>query len=220
MATKTLMAQQILYRIYGGYPDVNSPIQEPDVIKAIEQCINYRYKTQYYNEILPSGETIPNNSALMPFTNVAVAALNGKAYSLLPTMPVKLPRNMGVFNIEPANSLDISPKIDAFIPLQAGQRQLLNSDVLLNDLLFQVGYEVKGNKVYYSKDITLLGVTAVDMDLITMDISQFSETENLPITPDIEQDILNEVYAIFVPVTPEDGSVNNYSNLRQQPLKQ
>lgn len=215
-STKVLMAQQILYRIYGGYPDVNSPIQEPDVIKAIEQCINGRYKTQYYNEILPSGETIPNNSALMPYSNVTVTATNGVAYTTLPTMPVKLPRNMGVFNVEPARSLNISPKIDSFIPLQAGQRQLLNSDTLLNDLLFQVGYEVKGNKIYYSKDITLLGVTKVDIDLITMDISQFSDTDPLPITSDIEQDILNEVYSIFVPVTPESGIVNAYTTANQK----
>lgn len=219
MSTKKLIAEQIRYKIYGGYPDVNAPIQESDVVKAIEQNINAKYKAQYFNTTLPSGETIPNNTALMPYENVTVTSLNGKCSSTLPVMPVMLPRNMGVFGIRQSSSLLNIPQMGEFVPMLAGQAYLLNSDSLLNDLLFQVGYEIKGRKIVYKKDITLLGITTVDMDLIVMDISQFSDTDPLPITPDMKQDIINEVLAMFAPVVPESGKVNPYSNINQQPQK-
>jgi hypothetical protein len=53
-------------------------------------------------------------------------------------------------------------------------------DKLLNDLLGSVYYEVRKNEIIFSKDVTLLGVDTVNMYLVVMDISLYSNTDPLP----------------------------------------
>jgi hypothetical protein len=106
-----------------------------------------------------------------------------------------------------------------FIPLQFGQGYLLQADKLLNSLFGQISYEVSQKKVTYSKDITLFGITKVDMQLVVLDMSQYSETTDLPIPADMEEKLVSELVAQFAPIVPESGIVNAYTTSQQQPNK-
>jgi hypothetical protein len=163
------------------------------------------FKMEYYNATLPSGETIPDNLMTAFYESIAVASYKDKAKATLPIMPIPLPRNMGIFRITDTNDND-------FIPVQLGQGALLKPDKLLNELLGNIWYEVRGNTIVFSKDITLLGLSSVNMYLVVLDISLYSDTDVLPIPPSMEEEIIEKVFAKFSQVTPETGIVDNFNS--------
>lgn len=218
MSNKKILAEQVLFRLYGGMPDVAAPVQLEDVYKALEQKVNSQFALQQFTVNLPNAGTIPNNLAIGTYEDVAVTSnSNGTSKSTLPVMPITLPRNAGIQEIRPQISSTGNTKIlgNPFVPLQFGQRYLLDADKLLNSLFGQVSYEPSGMTVTYKKDVTLLGVTKVDMKLVVLDMSQYSETDPLPIPSDAEDMLVNELVKQFSPVQPESGAVNNYTTAEQ-----
>ena len=203
-STKFLMAEQVLLRLAGGYRDVAQSVQMEDVVKAIEQVINTMFQTQYYSATLPTGETVPDNLMIAFYEDITVDSYGDKAKADLTIVPISLPRNMGIYRV--VNSEDID-----FIPVPLGQGALLKADKLLNDLLGSVYYEVRKNQIIFSKDITLLDVNTVNMYLVVMDISLYSNTDPLPIPANMEEEIIEKVFAKFAPIFPESGIVNSYS---------
>lgn len=208
-STKKILAEQVLIRLAGGYRDSNDPVQIEDVIKSIEQVINSMFKMEYYNATLPSGETIPDNLMTAFYENISVASYKDKSKATLPVMPISLPRNMGVLRITDSNDND-------FIPVQLGQGALLKPDKLLNELLGNIWYEVRGNTIVFSKDITLLGISLINMYLVVLDISLYSDTDVLPIPPSMEEEIIEKAFAKFASITPETGIVDNFNALRNK----
>jgi len=162
------------------------------------------FQTQYYSATLPTGETVPDNLMIAFYEDVAVDSYGDKAKADLPIVPISLPRYMGIYRV--VNSEDID-----FIPVPLGQGALLKADKLLNDLLGSVYYEVRKNQIIFSKDITLLDVNTVNMYLVVMDISLYSNTDPLPIPANMEEEIIEKVFAKFAPIVPESGIVNSYS---------
>lgn len=211
--TKQLIAEQVLYRLNGGYIDINSPVQYEDIYKATEQIVNAQFKVKHFDTTLPSGETIIDNLALATYENVAVTAYGEKARATLPVMPISLPKGMGVYAVYS----DAQPDVQ-FIPLQAGQSTLLRADKMLNNLLGQIGYELKGNKVVFTKDITLLDIDTVTMELAVMDISQYDTDDILPIPSDFEAELIEQLVKMFAPVQPEAGDVSAYNS--KKPINQ
>lgn len=198
MTTKKIISEQVLFRLKGGYPSVASSVQEEDVWKATEQLCNSLFKLEQFQSNLPSGETIPMGLCLAEYT-VPVST----NYSVLPVMPVSLPRNLGVYHISKTDSPN-----DPFIPIQTGQFSFVKDQPLINDLLGQVGYEVVGNKIKYTSEP---GVDSVLMRLVVMDISQYSETDMLPVPSDIEEMIVEKLVEKFSGVFPAD-KINDSSN--------
>ena len=208
-STKYLLAEQVQTRLAGGFRDANQPVQNEDIVKAIEQIINSMFQMQYYNATLPTGETIPDNLMIAFYENIPVTTLGDKSQAELPVIPISLPRNMGVYRVTDSKDND-------FIPVPLGQGALLRADKLLNDLLGNVWFEIRKNIVIFSKDILLLGVNTVNMYLIVMDISLYSNTDPLPIPASMEEEIVEKAFAKFATVTPETGIVNNYSSATQK----
>ena len=212
MSTKRILGEQILYRYYGGYIDTKGPIQLEDVYKAIEQKVNSLFKLRHFDTTLPSGETIPDNLCIAVYENNAVTSLNnGKSKCTLPATPISLPKNVGIYQVYNPDYPDF-----AFIPIQKGQRSLLRTDSLLNDMLGQITYEPSNTELLFSKDLLLQDCPNVTIELCIMQISQYSETDRLPIPADFEQTIIDEIVEALMPVLPETGLVNNYTTANQK----
>jgi hypothetical protein len=214
-STKKILSDAVLLRIAGGFPDVAESVDERDLFKAIEQKINAKLKMEHYQETLPSGETIPQGVFLATYTSVAVtSAANGmKSKCTLPAIPVSLPRSIGI-----AEVYDPLHPDRKFIPLQAAQMSLLNSDDLLSSLMGQIGYTPYGKTLEFTKDLTTLGVDAVDMRLMVFDMSEYDLTDVLPIPASMEEEIINELVVQFTEgsAPPESGLVNNFTNAQNQ----
>jgi hypothetical protein len=211
IVTKKYLSDQILYKIYGGTPDSGAPIDERDIWARIEQRINSQYKMQHFAMSLPSGETVPENLAIGTYENVAVVSSGYVSYADLPVMPISLPRNAGIQLVYDPNNPE-----NSFIPILNGQRQLLKTDALLSDMLGQISYSPSGKRVTFSKDITLLNVPVVTMELVVMDIGQYGETDMLPVPADFVDGLIMEIYKEYLPVTPESGKVENFTNANQK----
>lgn len=199
MATIKTMSEQVLRRLAGGDPPVGFKFHAKEVEASIRQHLNLLLKTQYFSESLPSGETIPDGCVLATYTNVAVTQWNSVSKSVLPAIPIRLPRNMGVYHISATTEAFCS-----FIPLKMGVFQQVQQQRLISDLLGQVGYEVVGKEVIYTKDLTtqVPAINTVTMRLVISDFSQYTDYELLPIDADMEKTVLDEVFNVFAP-TPE-----------------
>ena len=212
MSTKRLIGDQILYRLNGGNPDNSFPVQLPDIYKALEQKLNAKFQIRQFDTNLPQGETIPDNLCIGVYEDIPVTTFSQlKSKAVMPVMPITLPRNVGIFLIYDPKNIDAP-----FIPLQRGTTALLRTNALLNDLMGMVSYEPRGREVIFNKNLPLMGVNKVTMELIVMDISQYSETDILPIPASLEAEIIEELVQQFSKVVPESGIVNNFSNSNQK----
>lgn len=212
MATKKEISEMVLFKLAGGWPDVNFQIDERDIFDALEHKVNEKFRLRHFDSTLPSGETLPENAMIATYTgNTVTSTLNRKSTATLPVIPIALPKNMGIYLVYDPNYPDVM-----FVPLQRGQVSLLKVDTLLNDLGGEIGYEPKNNIILFNRDLTLLGITSVTMELCVFDISQYSLTQELPIPSDMVGIIEDELVKEFAPVTPESGIVNPFSNANQK----
>lgn len=209
-STKKILAEQVMYALGAGWPDIAAAVQEEDLYKRIEQKVNAKAKLQHFAQTLASGETIPDGLFLATYEGVAVTSSGDRAKATLPVKPVSLPRNLGIYNVYDERYPD-----QPFIPLQRGQMALLRSDALLNDLIGDVGYEPKNEEIIFTKDIALLGVSEVVMELVVFDISQFSITQPLPIPADMEDELVREMVQEYTNVEqPETGAISRLNGIK------
>lgn len=201
MAVVTIyrLAEEINRILSGGDIPTATNVTIPEIKIAIGQAINQLLKTDWFQTKTEFDETIPNGSVLGLYEDILVTSSNGKSKSTLPIKPLKLPRNMGVFAIYPKTSENGDYDLDKeFIPLQMGQGALLKSQVLINDLLGQIGYECYGNEIRYTKDLTAIyPYIRVAMRLVIMDISQYDDYDALPILPEHEMQVKQMVIAMY-----------------------
>jgi hypothetical protein len=162
------------------------------------------------------GELILNGSVIGTYEDIAVVSYNGKSKATLPIKPLKLRRNMGIFAIYPKYETRDNYELDKeFIPLQMGQGGLLKSQPMINNLLGQVGYENFGDTVVFTKDIkSMFPNVVLAMRLVIMDINQYGDFDPLPILPEMEWQIKQEVIKLYSGVGVADLLVD--STVKQQ----
>lgn len=201
VVTKYLLAEQISRILSGGDIAVATMPSLSEIKVAVGQAINSLLKIDILqmNVNREMDEKIPNAAVIGIYENIAVESYNGKSRSTLPITPLRLPRNMGVWAIYPKWQNDSGIDFDnEFIPLQMGQGGMLKSQALISDLLNQVGYEVFGSHVIYTKDLTQLYPTSkVAMRLVIMDLEQYSDYDTLPIPPEMEANVVKMVVDMY-----------------------
>lgn len=201
IVTPLRLAQEIKKLLDGGDIPIASNVSLGEIKISIGQVLNQLLKIDYFQTNLAIGEKIPNGSVLALYEGIAVTSWNRKSKATLPVKPLKLPRNMGVFAIYPnynETSNSVYELDKEFIPLQMGQGALVKSQPMINDLLGQVGYETFGDTVIFTKDIKEQFPNIVlAMRLAIMDISQYGDYDILPILPEMEWQIKQEVVKLY-----------------------
>lgn len=210
--TKYRLAEQVVRLLNGGEIPVSSKVKINEAKLAVEQCINTKLKMEYLQVNIPSAEMIPNGASVATYEGIAVEQFGDRSKTTLPAMPLKLPRGMGVYQIfDPAN-MDCP-----FIPLEMGQKGLISTQPLINDLLDQVGYEWYGTDIIFTRDLTQPTPIELTVRLVVMDITQYSDWDILPLPADMEWDVIQEVYKLFAtePVSDKlvDSEVNEQRNV-------
>lgn len=191
MATRYLISEQILHRLRGMKPDTAKNIRMPDIMLAIGNACNGIMNAQFIGIKLPSGETLPDASMAFTFENVAVEKYRGVARAKLPLMPVTLPRNMGV-EIFKGDGIDCT-----YVPMLSNQWTLYKSEGIISDMGDDICYELTGGYAEFKKDITELNVSTVAMRIISMDINSYTDHQLLPIPPDYEAMIIEQLIKQF-----------------------
>lgn len=217
------LAEQVGNLIEGDGISASSSVGINELKIACGQVINNLLKTEYFSTNIKMGETIFNGSILGLYENVPIVSFNGKSKSTLPIKPLKLPRNMGVYAVYFKNNSNENYDLDSeAIPLQMGQGALLKSQPMINNLLGQTGYECFGNDIIYTKDLPALYPNIVAaMRLAIMDISQYGDYDPLPVLPEMEFTIVQEVCKLYssqpIPDKISEATVKENKGI---PLKQ
>lgn len=201
--TKYKLAEQV-QRMISGNPEIQSRVQRNDIKLLIEQVANQLLKTEYFQVNMADGDTVPPNCMIYTYESVPVVTYKGKSKCTLPSMPINLPKNMGVFHISKTDAID-----EPFIPIPSGLYGIVKPQALLGELSGLIGYEVFGKEVVFTTNLPGQNVNNVFIRLVGVDLNTVTDYETLPISSDMEAQIVQTVYNILVQVPPADKSIND-----------
>lgn len=192
MTTKNILAEQI-QRLYARFLDKDNPSDVIDLreVKLImNQSINKVLKLQVADSFKAGMVDVPKCNLIEYTCAVTAETGNNRSYITLPAIPLTLPMDMGIWSIAAA-----SGAMTPYIPIPA-QDVLVFQGANLSYLEGKVGYYLQGKKVYFTKNITLTAngtVTSVVVNLLVMDFSQIGDTDVLPISPEVESAVIDDV---------------------------
>lgn len=190
--TKKILAEQI-QRLYARFLDKDNPsdvIDTREILLLINQSINKILKLQVAESFKAGMVDVPKCNLIEYTCAVTAETGNNRAYITLPAIPLTLPMDMGIWSIAAATGA-----MTPYIPIPA-QDVLVFQGANLSYLEGKVGYYLQGKKVYFTKNITLTAngtVTSVVVNLLTMDFGQFGDNDMLPISPEVESAIIDDV---------------------------
>ena len=194
--TKNILAEQI-QRLYARFLDKNNPSDVIDIREVkllVAQSLNKVLKLQVAESFKAGLVDVPKCNLLEYTCAVTADSGNNRSYITLPAIPLTLPMDMGIWSITP-----LTGAMTPYIPIPA-QDVLVFQGANLSYLEGKVGYYIQGKKVYFTKNITLTAngsVSSVIVNLLVADFSQLSDTDMLPISPEVESVIIDDVLQII-----------------------
>lgn len=192
MTTKNILSEQI-QRIYARFIDkenLSDVIDTREINLLVNQSINKVLKLQVADSFKAGLVDVPKCNLLEYTCAVTADAGNNRSYITLPAIPLTLPMDMGIWSIAAATGA-----MTPYIPIPA-QDVLVFQGANLSYLEGKIGYYLQGKKVYFTKNITLTAngtVTSVVVNLLVMDFSQIGDNDVLPISPEVESAIIDDV---------------------------
>lgn len=200
MITKFKLAEEI-QRIYARFLDKDNPSDVIDIREVklvLEQSLNKVLKLQVAESFKAGFVDIPRCNLIEYTCTVTSDSTNSRSYITLPSIPLTLPMDMGVWSISAPTAV-----ATPYIPIPAQDILVFGtiaSGTNVSYLEGQVGYYVQGKKVYFTKDITLSAngsISSVKVNLIVSDFDQLTDTELLPISPEVVTTVINEVLTVI-----------------------
>jgi hypothetical protein len=205
MATTKYKISEQIQMMIGGNPAISKRPKLQEVQLLVEQVCNSLLKADHFNVNMPEGDTIPNNCMVFSYDDIDVTTYKtGKSKAKLPAMPISLPRNMGVLHVSKTDSID-----EPFIPIPTSMYGIIKPQDLLGELNQLIGYEVVGTDIIFTKDLPGLGVTKVYIRLVGLDISQLGDFDLLPISADMEAQVIEAVYNLMVGNPKQDRTADS-----------
>lgn len=192
--TKARLAEEILLLLSGGRIGVATKYHPNEIKISVCQVANQIFKLEYFNNLTPLQEFIPVGAAIATYENNLVVPWSNTCKTTLPAMPIRLPRNLGVYQI-----FSQSDYFSEFIPMEPGQAALIRSQGLVSNLGGAIGYEASGLDVIFTQDLTIPNTNVyVTIKLVILDFTQYSDYDPLPLPPEYEWQIKQEVYKLYM----------------------
>lgn len=204
MPTTKKRISEGVQRLLKGNPVIEARIHINDIKILVEQVANQMLKADYFNVSLREGDTVVNNCMIYTYDSVPVTTYKTTlSKCTLPSIPVNLPRNMGVFHISKTDDIN-----NPFIPVPSGMYGIIKPQDLIGDLSGLISYEVFGSTVVFNKNLPALGINNVLIRLVGVDMSTLSDYDLLPLSSDMEAQIVDMVFKILVQAPPADRGPN------------
>lgn len=192
--TKARLAEEILLLLSGGRIGVATKYHINEIKISVCQIANQILRTEYFGNLTPLQEFIPNGAMMATYENNLVVPWSNTSKTKLPAMPIRLPRNIGVYQV-----FSQSDYFSQFIPLQQGEAEMIRSQGLVSDLSGFTGYEVSGLDVIFTKDLTIPNTNVyVTIKMAILDFTQYSDYDPLPLPPEYEWQIKQQVYQLYM----------------------
>ena len=191
MSTIYSISEAIL-RLVHGNPIISGRFHINEVKRLVVQVANQLLKADHFSVNMPEGDTVPNNLMVYTYDNIPVTTYKTTlSKATLPSMPIGLPRNMGVLHVSKIDCLE-----DPFVPIPTSLTGIFKPSEILSST--QISYEVVGKDIIFNKNLPGLGVNTVYIRLVGADISQLSDYEIMPLSADLESQVIQSVYSILV----------------------
>lgn len=188
------LSEEIKKLLDGGDPPLAADISFNEIKISIGQVLNSLLKVEYFDVNIKTGNTIPDGYVIATYDNISVTQwTNARSKATIPVKPMLLPRNMGIWSVYITDDPD-----NEFIPVAMGRTSLLKSQSMISDILNQTSYESRGMELRFNKDLTQLypGKT-LTAELVIMDISQYDDYTPLPVPPEYEWRIKQDVVKLY-----------------------
>lgn len=187
------LAEEILLLLSGGRIGNATKFHINEIKISLCQVANQLLKMEYFSNLTPLQEFIPNGAAIGTYENNLVTQWSNTSKTKLPAMPIRLPRGLGVYQI-----FSQADYFSQFIPLELGMADMIRSQGLVGDLSGFIGFEQSGLDVIFTKDITTPNVPFyVTVRLVILDFTQYSDYDPLPLPPEYEWQIKQEVMKLY-----------------------
>jgi hypothetical protein len=204
MATTKAKISEQIQRLIAGNPIISGRIHRNDIRLLVEQVANQLLKADYFAVNIPEGDSMPSNCMVFTYDNVPVSTYKTtKSRAILPAIPLSLPRNMGVLHVSKTDAID-----EPFVPIPTSMYGIIKPQDLLGDLSGLIGYEVVGRDIVFTKNLPGLSINSVFIRLVGVDLSQLTDYDLLPLSADMEAQVVQQVYAILVQAPPADRAQN------------
>lgn len=193
ICTKARIAEEILLLLSGGRISSATKWHINEIKLSVAQVANQLLKLDYFNELQTMQEFIPNGAAIGTYENNLIVKWSNTSKTTLPVMPMRLPRGLGVYQIFPQ-----SDYYSEFIPLELGQGGIIRSQGLVSDLSGYCGYETSGLDVIFTQDLTIPNINVyVTIRMVILDFNQYSDYDLLPLPPELEWQVKQEVLKLY-----------------------
>lgn len=203
MATTKKKISEQVQRMLKGNPVISARVHINDIKLLVEQVANQLLKAEALSINMPEGDSLPPNCMIFTYDNVPVTTYKTtKSKAVLPAIPISLPRNMGVMHVSKTDAID-----EPFIPIPASTYGIIKPQALLGDLSGLIGYEVVGKDIIFTQNLPGQSVNNVFIRLVGMDMSQLTDYDLLPISADMEAQVVQTVYNILVQAPPADRAL-------------
>jgi hypothetical protein len=189
--TKGRLAEEILLVLSGGRIGAGTKFHPNEIKLSIAEVANQLLKMEVMTQDIPMGNMIPSGAAIGTYENNKVSQYGKVSKAKLPCFPLKLPRNMGVYQVIDSNGCEL-------IPMELGQEGLIKSNAILNDLSGFIGYTCAGLDVLLTKDVTVPNTDVfLTFRLVVLDFTLYSDWDILPLSPEQEWSIKGEVIKLY-----------------------
>lgn len=158
------------------------------IVQAVNKALSIEVLNEDRNELIQGMDDI-GGTAIAHYEGVTVT----NSVLTLPVYPLTLPHDAGLWEILDSNGV-------ALIPIPSSQRTLLDGMDEESYLEGQIGFTRRGLKVKFTSNP---GAT-VDVSLLVYDPAEISGDSPLPISPEMEMDVITEVVKLFVPEQTEE----------------
>lgn len=133
---------------------------------------------------------------------------------------VDLPDEGGIQAVRPAIQ-GLLPSMDAFIPTPARYLDIYKG-LPAGALEGQIGWSLRGKRIYFStrngQNLMALGVSSVEVDVVTTSEVAIGQEKPLPIPPNIAFSVIAEVVTFFMPLTQQQKDMLNDMNPNNKPV--
>jgi hypothetical protein len=193
MTTKYKIAEQV-QRLLNGNPVISGRFNLNEIKVLVAQVANQLLKADHFAVNMPEGDTIPTNCMVYTYDNVPVTTYKTTlSKATLPSIPIGLPRNMGVLHVSKIDAIE-----EPFVPIPTSMYGIIKPQDLLGELSGLIGYEVVGKDIIFTKNLPGMSVSSVYIRLVGVDLNTVSDYETLPLTADLEAQVVTQVYNILV----------------------
>jgi hypothetical protein len=208
MITLNKLAEQVMLQILGGDKSKDSELEMPDVVLLMRQVISEAVRIDTLNGWKIEGEKETSFHYIWSKSDIEVVwdKSTNQCYSIIPWVPLQLPRNRGIHEILP-NKYPAKGGPKPFIPVLPGQISMVYDLIEKDDVVFWP----EGSRVYYHKNITS-DSTKVTMKIIVPTPHDLDPDTDFYLPDDMQAIVIMKVKQMLMPDMPQD-KINNSNKM-------